>query len=72
MNPNPPSYDPALALPPGFIRQRATDDALAAAWAQNGYQPLTPAQAIAACGTPPACPATLPRFPDSNPEPRKG
>lgn len=54
-----PLYDPTLALPPGFIRQRAFDDALEAAWAANGNQPLTLAQAIAACGTPPPAPTTL-------------
>jgi hypothetical protein len=67
-----PGYDPSLALPPGFVRQRQYDDALYAAWQANGFQPLTSAQAIAACGTPPAVPTSLPRFSDSNPQPRTG
>ena len=54
-----PFYDPCDALPPGFILQREFEDALALAWVANGFQPLTLAQAIAACGTPPVAPTSL-------------
>jgi hypothetical protein len=56
-----PFVDPAEYLPPGLVFQRAYDDGLHAAWAANGYQPLTLAQAIAATAVPPAAPTTIKR-----------
>lgn len=67
-----PSYVYADLLPPGIVAQRATIDALSAAYAANGYVALTQAQILAITGPSPAYPTGLPRVPDSNPEPRDG
>ena len=42
------------SLAPGLVLQRADLDAVAAAYAANGFQPLTSAQMIAAVGPLPA------------------
>lgn len=54
-------YDPRTALPPGFVLTRDFETALFAAYANAGA-PLTQAQAITACGTPPAYPTSLRRM----------
>lgn len=64
-----PNYDLLATLPPGVVLQRSVLDALVAAYVANGCQPLSAAQALAAVGPSPAYPASLPRFPDSNPDP---
>jgi len=50
-------------LPAGFVLQRESEDALHAAFLANGKMPLSAAQAIAVCGTPPVYPTTLRRLP---------
>jgi hypothetical protein len=61
-----------LALfPEGVVPTREAMECLAAAEAAKGA-PLTEAEIEACTGAPPAYPTTLPRFPDSNPEPRDG
>ena len=52
-----PNYDLLGAidtLAPGIVCQRATLDGVAAAYAANGYRPLTQAQVIAVTGPLPA------------------
>lgn len=63
-----PTYDPRSALPPGQVMNRAAEASLVAAF--DGTNPVTASQAIAVCGPSPAYPTTLPRFIDSNPDPR--
>lgn len=68
-----PDYDLAGALPAGYVMTRAAYDALATAWANGGFRPLSANAALAAVlpvlGPQPQEPAGLPRFPDSNPLP---
>ena len=52
-------------LPPGFLRTRALDDAITAAWIANDYQPLSNAQVLAITGPAPALITSLPRLPDT-------
>lgn len=70
-----PSYDLLAAFQqfaPGVVLQRSIEDGLATQYAANGYTPLTQAQVVAIAGPLPAYPTSLPRFADSNPEPRDG
>lgn len=67
-----PRYDYQALVTGGIVLQRQIVDCLAAAYAANGYTPLTQAQIDACTGPQPAYPASLPRFPDSNPPPRLG
>ena len=48
-------------LAPGVVMQRQFLDGLAAAWALNGYKPLTQAQVVAVTGPLPTAPTSLPR-----------
>lgn len=54
----------------GVVPTRETIDGLQAALTANGGQTLSQAQVLAVTGALPSYPASLPRFPDSNPEPR--
>lgn len=60
-----PSYDLIAAidtLAPGIVLQRATLDGVAAAWAANGFQPLTQDQVVAVTGPLPIFPTTIRRM----------
>jgi hypothetical protein len=58
---------------PGVVPTSDTDAAMGAQYAANGYQPVTQAQVLAICGgSLPPYPNPLPRFADSNPDPRDG
>ena len=52
-------YDPRDALPPGLLLSRDVELALIEAWIANGFQPLTPAQAVALLGVQPVFPSSL-------------
>lgn len=68
-------YDLHTALytfAPGVEMTRDIESALALRYQQNGYTPLTQAQVLAITGPLPPFPAGLPRFSDSNPDPRDG
>jgi hypothetical protein len=60
-------YDFRTALPAGFVMTRELEAALWGAFVANSFQPISAAQAIAACGTPPTAPASLPIDPDHDP-----
>ncbi len=64
-----PYYDLLSVLPAGYDLQHTEWDALWCAYALNCFQPLTPAQALAAVasvsGPQPVYPASLPNLPDS-------
>ena len=73
--PGDPSYSLRLALytwAPGVVASNDIDAALGAQYAANGYTPLTQAQVLAIVGTPLPVLPLLPRFQDSNPDPRDG
>ena len=57
---------------PGSVATSDSDAAMAAQYAANGYQPVTQAQVLAIAGGPAPAPNPLPRFADSNPDPRDG
>jgi hypothetical protein len=58
-----------LAAAPGVVLTRDTEAALLAQYQANGFQPLSNAQILAITGAPPAFPASMPRFSDSNEAP---
>ena len=59
------TLDITSILPPGIVRTRAIDDGLTAAWAANGYRPLSSAQILAVTGPAPAFPTLLCPDPDA-------
>jgi len=67
-----PDYDYLALLPDGVVLTREIEQGLAQAYYANGWEPLTQDQIIAVTGPSPPYPASLPRFPDSNPPPRLG
>jgi hypothetical protein len=60
------------AYAPGVVATSDIDAAMGAQYVANGYQPLTQAQVVAIAGPLPPYPDPLPRFQDSNPDPRDG
>ena len=67
-----PGYDLLSLVPAGIVVQRSILDGLAAAYAANSYQPLSPTQILAVTGPSPLYPTSLRRNADSNPQPREG
>jgi len=65
-------YAPLAWLPAGQVLTRDREAALQGAYVSNGFQPLSQAQITAAVGAAIAYPTSLPRFDDSNPQPREG
>ena len=58
---------------PGSVATADTDAAMAAQYTANGNQPVTQAQVLSIIGgTLAPLPKPLPRFADSNPDPRDG
>jgi hypothetical protein len=64
--------DSLYAYAPGVVPTSDIDAALGAQYVANGNQPVTQAQVLAIVGTLPPYPKPLPRFADSNPDPRDG
>lgn len=70
-----PEYDVLSALQqfgPGVVLTAAVYSGLVSAYAAGGFAPLDQAQVLAVTGPLPAAPTALPRFADSNPQPRDG
>ena len=70
-----PQYDVLSALQqfgPGVVLTEAVYGGLVAAYAAGGFVSLDQAQVLAVTGPLPPYPTELPRFPDSNPQPRDG
>ena len=70
-----PEYDVLGALQqfgPGVVLTATVYSGLVAAYAASGFAPLDQAQVLAVTGPLPVAPTELPRFADSNPQPRDG